>query len=323
MISQRVFIVGGTGFLGYHATQEFLQKGWQATIIGLPPAPPPNLYPDNVKIIIQNIEYLSDDELFDILHGHDALVFAAGMDDRYTPKKPAYPVFYHANVEAPSRLLTLAAKAGIRRAVVLGSYFSHFDRIWPELKLAERHPYIRSRVKQEQVVTSIQGINTCVLELPYIFGRFPALGWKSLWDPLIKYIRMSPVIFYMKGGSACTTAVTVGKAVVGSIEQGEPGACYPICDENLTWTEILTRLARAEGHKIRVVMLPKWLIKIALNSIWLLHAILGKEGGLDPRYFAPIQTAETYLDPEPARKALGYEPGNLDQAFQETIAAYK
>lgn len=323
MKNQRAFIVGGTGFLGYHATQEFLKKGWQVTVMGLPPAPPAGLYPEQVKVIIQDIEQLSNEELLGIMQSHDALVFAAGMDDRYTPQKPAYPVFYHANVEVPRRLLTLAVQAGIRRAVILGSYFSHFNRVWPELKLAERHSYIRSRVAQERELTAIPGMETCVLEHSYIFGSLPVPGWKPLWNPLIAYIRKTPIVFYMKGGSACTTAVTVGKAVVGAVEHGEPGACYPICDENLTWTEMLTRLGRADGRKIRVVNLPTWLIKIGLYATWSLHAIQGKEAGLDPRYFAPLQTAETFLDSEPARRALGYGPGDLDQAFRETIAACK
>jgi nucleoside-diphosphate-sugar epimerase len=101
-----------------------------------------------------------------------------------TPKKPAYPKFRRANVETPLRLFQLAAQAGVERAVVLGSYFVHFDRLWPKLKLAERHPYIRSRVEQEKALTSIPGLETCVLELSYIFGALPFHGWKLLWTPL-------------------------------------------------------------------------------------------------------------------------------------------
>lgn len=320
---QRVFIVGGTGFLGYHATQEFVKRGWQVTALGLPPGPPLNLYPDSVEVTIQDIEHIDNKELLQLLQGHDAVVFAAGMDDRYTPKKPAYPAFYRANVEVPRRLLTLAVQAGIRRAVILGSYFAYFNRTWPEMELAKHHPYIRSRVEQEQELTSIPGMETCVLELPYIFGNMPVPGWKPLWTPLIKYLRMSPVILYMTGGSACVTASTVGKAIVGAIEHGTPGACYPICDENLSWAEMLTRLAAADGRKVRVVNLPTWLVKISLFTVWLLHAIRGKEAGLDPRQFAPLQTSETYLDPDASRKALGYEPGNLAQAFQDIVVACK
>ncbi len=328
---QRVFIVGGTGFLGYHAAQEFLSKGWGVTALGLPPtlsvvegaARPPSLYPAAVKVILQNLDAASDKELLALLRGHEALVFAAGLDDRYTPKKPAYPKFHKANVESLTRLLTLAKQARVKRAVVLGSYFAHFSRLWPDLKLGERHPYIRSRLEQEKAAASIPGLDGMVLELPYIFGAMPIPGWKPLWMPLVKYMRSSPVIFYMKGGTACISARTVGRAIVAAVERGEVGKCYPIGQENLTWTQMLSRLAAADGRRVRVVALPAWVIKLGMLGVLLVHKLHGKEGGLNLRYFAPLQIAETFLDPEPSRKALGYELDDLDEAFRETVEACK
>jgi len=128
-LKKRVFVIGGTGFLGYHTILEFLKNGWEATALGLPPVPKEDFFPTGVKVIIRVIESITDDELLDLLRGHAALVFAAGMDDRYTPKKPTYPKFYHANVEVPVRVLQLAKLAGIKQAVVFGSYFAHFHRL--------------------------------------------------------------------------------------------------------------------------------------------------------------------------------------------------
>ncbi len=88
---QRVFIVGGTGFLGYHATQEFLKRGWRVTALGLPPAPPLNLYPDSVEVTIQDIEHIDNKELLQLLQGHDAVVFAAGMDNAIPPRNQPTP----------------------------------------------------------------------------------------------------------------------------------------------------------------------------------------------------------------------------------------
>ena len=318
---QHVLIVGGTGFLGYHAARELLAKGMRVTALGLPPAPPPDLFPESVQVILCNVDQTSDEELLRMLRGHDALVFAAGMDDRVTPTRPAYPAFRHANVETPVRLLTLAKQAGVKRAVVLGSYFAHFDRLWPELHLAEHHPYIRSRVEQEKAVTSIPGLDVDVLELPYIFGAMPVPGWRPMWRPLIQYLRGLPLVAYMRGGTACISARTVGRAVAGAIEQGNASTCYPIGGENLTWAEMLTRLAAADGRRVRVVTIPDWLLKVGLFFVWLVHALQGREGGLDLRRFAPLQTARAFLDPEPSSTALGYEVAGLDEAFRQTVEA--
>jgi dihydroflavonol-4-reductase len=320
-MTKRVLIVGGTGFLGYHAAQEFLAKGWEVTVMGLPPAPPAGLFPDTVGMVLQKVDLMPEAELAALLQGHDALVFAAGLDDRHILTKPAYAKFYQANVAEVQRLLTLAKEAGVKRAVVLGSYFAYFHRLWPELKLGDRHPYIRSRLEQEKMATSIPGLDGMVLELPYIFGTMPIPGWKPIWAPLVQYLRSSGIIFYMAGGTACISARVVGRAIVGAIEQGEAGKCYPIGQENLTWPEMLTRLAQADGRQIRVVTLPTWLIGAAMQGVLLSHLIQGKEGGLDLRYFAALQTAKTFIDPETSRQALGYELDSLDEAFRKTVAA--
>lgn len=320
---QRVFVVGGTGFLGYHVIREFFSKGWGVTALGLPPTPPVNLYPATVNIVLRDLDAATDEELLRLLRGHNSLVYAAGMDDRYTPKKPAYTKFYHANVEIPVRVLRLAEQAGIKKAVVFGSYFAYFHRLRPEMKLAERHPYVRSRVEQEKVITSIQGLEVNVLELPYIFGSMPIPGWKPLWFPLVKYIRSTPIVFYMRGGTACVSAGTVGKAAYGAIERGIANTCYPIGQENLTWTQMLVRLARADGRAVWVVTLPSWIIKLGMFGVLLIHILQGKESGLNLCYFASLQTIKTFIDPQPSQEALGYQTGNLDDAFQETVEACK
>ncbi len=320
-MSKRVFIVGGTGFLGYHAAQEFIAKGWGVTVLGLPPAPPRDMFPADVRVVLQNLDEAPDADLLSFLDGHEALVFAAGLDDRHMPKRPAYPKFYQANVAALTRLITLGRQVGVKRLVVLGAYFAYFDRLWPEMRLAERHPYIRSRVEQEKAARSIPDLDGMVLELPYIFGALPVPGWKPLWTPLINYVRSSTTVFYMKGGTTCISAQTVGRAIVAAIESGVAGACYPIGGENLTWADMLSRLARAAGREIRVVTLPTWLIRLSLWGVSLMHRFQGRESGLNLRYFAALQTAKTYLNPEPSQQALGYIAGDLEAAFRQTVEA--
>jgi len=70
-----------------------------------------------------------------------------------------------------------------------------------------------------------------------------------------------------------------------------------------------------------VVSLPTWLIKISLFGLWFIQLLMGREAGLDPRYFASLQTAETFLDPRPSQAELKYKIGGLDRAFQETVSS--
>ena len=319
--NNRVVIIGGTGFLGYHALMEFIDHGWEATVIGLPSSERTMNLPPDVRVILKDIDTLTDFDLLALLRGHAALVYAVGMDDRSIPKEPAYPKFFHANVENPIRVLELARESGVKRAVIFGSYFAHFDHLWPEMKLSQRHPYIRSRVEQENAVLSLTGIEVDMLELPYVFGSLPMGGWKPLWLPLVKYLYKSPIILFTPGGSACVSARTVAAATYKAIVNKQSGKRYPIGQENLTWSQLLDRLTQVRGRRKKVIYLPKWIIELFMFSISLLHSIQGNEGGLDLRYFTALQTANTFIDPASSQNELDYELKDLDEAFHDTVEA--
>ncbi len=317
----RVLIVGGTGFLGYHATLEFLRRGHDVTSLALPPLPAEDLLPPQVTLHFANVNELSDEETRELLTGHDAVIYAAGVDDRVTPDAPAYPVFYEGNVASASRVIRLARESGVRRGVVLGSYFAYFNREWPELELARHHPYIRSRVVQAAACIEAGGdaLDVMILELGYIFGSMP--GRTPLWKPLVDYLRSPFPVFYSGGGTNAIAVEHVAEAIAGAVEQGEGGQRYTIGDENLTWREMLTRLAHADGREKRIVTLPKFVVRAGAHLLQLSHRLQGREAGLDPVRFVEVQTRTTYLDPTPSQEALGYERGGLDRAFADTVAA--
>ena len=317
-----VFIVGGTGFIGYHAVQEFLQRGHTVTVLALPPLPVADLLPSQVEIKFANLNDLPDDEIGSLLQPQDAVVFAAGVDDRSLPQAPAYPYFYAGNVEACKRFFTLARQAGVKRGVLIGSYFAYFDRIWPEMKLSEHHPYIRSRKEQVRISleVSLPDLELMVLELPYVFGVMP--GRVPLWSPLIRYVTSPlPILFYPRGGTNMISVKHVAEAIVGAIERGQPGEVYQIGEENLTWAEFLSRLSELAGRERRVITLPDWIVSLGTGLVTLYYKIRGKEGGLNPFRFTKLQTDRTFFDPIPSRQALGYGQGGLDDAFRETVAA--
>lgn len=317
----RVFVVGGTGFLGWHIVRSCRERGWKATVLGLPPGPPPGLFPRGVKIVTQGLDDLSDARLRTLLRGHDALVFAAGMDERSTPQRPVWPKLKKANVDDLSRVLVHARDAGVTRAVVLGSYFAHFARRWPELELDKHHPYIRSRLLQEKTARSVPGIEGMVVQLPYVFGGMPLPGWQPLWTPLVQYLRRTRRLPYPEGGSACITVHVAAEAVAGAIERGKHGRRYPIGQENLEWRELIARLAQADGREVSVMTVPTPAVKLLMRIGEWANQLQDKESGLDLPRFVELQTAQLFIDPAPSRRALGYELDDLDEALRATVAA--
>jgi nucleoside-diphosphate-sugar epimerase len=320
-LPRSVLLLGGPGFIGYHATRLLQSHGYAVTVMGLPPAPEPDLFSPETRVVLKDLNALADSEVLDLLRGHSAVVFAAGADDRVTPRRPAWPFFRAANVVAAQRFFTLARKAGVKRGVLLSSYFAHFARTRPELELAKHHPYIRSRLEQEQACldATLPDLELTILELPYIFGAMP--GRMPLWRPLVKYVTATPLLFYTRGGTNMIAVEHVAEAICGAIERGKAGERYLIGDENLVWVEFLDRLGRAIGRSKRVFTLPNWVVLPALAGVKLLHWLQGKEGGLDPVHLLELQSINTFFDPEPSRRELSFGSGSLDQAFAQTVEA--
>lgn len=315
-----VMVIGGTGLLGYHATLELLKRGHRVSVLALPPLPVPDLFPASVFIQFGNLNLMDDAAVESLLTGIDAVVFAAGADDRVTPIRPAYPFFYKMNVEPVKRLAALGRRTGLKKLVILGSYFAYFDRTWPRMKLSTWHPYIRSRVEQTRAAIDASGDQVAVmtLELPYIFGTMP--GRMPLWKPLIKYAVSWFPLLYPRGGTTCVTVNQVAQAIAGAVEQGEAGKCYPIGGENLTWEQLLGKFCAATGKHKRVITLSDEVVTFGTLLVKLLHQVQGREGGLNPVHFVRLQTANTFIDPAESQAALGYSPADLDAAIRETVA---
>ena len=315
-----VLIVGGTGFLGYHATHELLRRGHSVTALGRRTAPS-DLFPSSVVVKAADVNQLSDDAVQELVKGHDAVVYAAGMDAGVPARKPAYEMFYNENVIAPARFFKLSRQAGAMRGVLCGSYFCHFDRIWPELRLAEHHPYIRSRREQEKATLEAASptLDLMILELPFIFGATP--GRVPLWSPLVRYARSPFPLFFTRGGTNMVAVSHVAEAIAGALEQGQGGGKYLVGEENLTWSEFFTRIARMMGKERNVITLPTAPVRLLLMAAQLSYTLRGLEPGLYPAEYVKVQTANTFFDPAPSRTALGYGQGGLNSAFQDTINA--
>lgn len=319
----RIFIVGGTGFLGYYSTLEALRRGHKVSTMSIPDVELGSWFPKDVDVSYGDVFEMTHRKLVQALGGYDAMVYAVGPDDRVVPPAPAYEFFHKRLVDACTRVVGSARDAGVKRCVVLGSYFAYFDRLWPERCLRDRHAYIKCRVEQEEsVIREGEGdMDVMILELPYIFGAMP--GRVPLWrDVLVKRLEnMNPVVF-PKGGTNMIAVEHVGEAVVGTVEQGRHGDRYPVGDVNMPWKEMLTIMLSAMGLKRRILTIPTFLATLYGRYLKRQEAKKGKESGLDPAHlFADIQSQYLYFDPAPTAEVLGYGRGGVREAIEKTIKA--
>ncbi len=317
----KVFIIGGTGLLGSEAARELLSRGHAVTSIALPPVPAGAQLPSDMSLTFGNYLTMTDEELKAQFSGCEGFVFAAGVDERVEGPAPIYELFKRYNIDPLERLLRLARESGVKHAVICGSYFSHFAKIWPEKELTKWHPYIRSRIEQENLALSFAGkdFDVAVLELPYIFGTQP--GRKPVWVFLVEQIRgMKGKTMYPGGGTTMVTVGQVGQAIAGALERNKGGACYPIGYYNLTWVEMLNIVHRYMGIAERkIVTIPAWLYRLGGRRIMAQQKKAGHEGGLNMVRFADVMCSNAFIDKSLGSEPLGVRPDDIDAAIGASI----
>ena len=322
-----VFIFGGTGLLGSAAAQIFIDRGHSVKTVALPPLPEGAPIPEEMEIEFVNFNELSDEDIEKRFTGIDAFVYAAGVDERVEFPAPVYDAYKKFNIDPVDRCLRIAKKCGVKRCVVLGSYFAWLAKERPDMRLTEKHPYIRSRIDQEEVAFKYadDDMGVAVLELPYIFGTQP--GRKPVWVILIEQLQRfekMPATFYPAGGTAMLTVRQVGEAIVGAAEQVKGARAYGISCYNLTWRQFLKIVYRAmDGIEDRkIVDVPKFMFQSFGLIMRKDYKKRGIESGIDPVGLADIMGMNLFI-PTDDTKELGCTPDDIEAAIFDSIALSK
>lgn len=329
----KVFLVGGNGLLGSKAAEILIARGHEVVAVALPPNPVGANLPEKMKLTLCDVNKISDDEVLKLMKGIDAFIFASGIDERQECPSPVYDWYDKYNIKPLERLIPLAKQSGAKKVVVCGSYFSMlhkpeygYDKKLPK-GVHERNPYIRARVKQEEVVKSFvdENFDAAVLELPYIFGTQP--GRKPVWTILIEQTAsMDNMKFtmYPKGGTAMLTVRQVGEALAGATEklgnEFKGFYAWPIAMYNQTWKQFLSIVydARGMGADRKIVSVPAWMMKLGMSKVIKEYKEKGIEPGLDPNYLPYVMNLNLFIDNKYA-KALGVEEDDIKAAIFDSI----
>ena len=322
-----IFMIGGTGLLGCEAATQLIKMGHKVTSVALPPLPQGAPIPEEMKIVFGDINKKSDEEIEEMLKGNDVFIYAAGVDERVEFPHPVMDYYDKFNNAPLRRIFPLCKKVGVKRAVVLGSYFAYLTKSRPDMGLQQRNPYFKARMMQEDICKNAvdDNFSTCVLELPYIFGTQP--GRKPVWTILIEQLKMMdklPFTLYPKGGTAMLTVRQVGEAIVGAAEQVKGARAYGISCYNLTWREFLKIVYRAmDGVADRkIVDCPKVFFQMFGHVMRKDYASRNVEGGIDPVGLADIMGMNLFI-PTDDTKELGCTPDDIEAAIFDSIKLSK
>jgi len=320
----RVFLTGGTGFIGGHVTRLLRERG------------------DDVVALVRNAEKgrelselgceLVAGDLSDIaaieagLAGADAAIHGAAIYEVGIPKSE-HARMYEANVVGTDNVLGACLRAGTGKVVyvsTIGAYGNTHGKVVDE---TYEHPgesftsyYEETKYEAHQVAKRLidEGLPCVIVQPGGVYGPadHSTLG-KQMNDFLAG--RM-PVLVFPELGMNMVHVEDVAAGVLLALDKGKPGEAYNLGSQITTMRELITTLAGVAGKKPPKRSLPTGLLKAVAPA----GPVVGKLMGQPPNMRELISSADGvtfWAKHDKAIADLGYAPRGLETGLREMLVA--
>ena len=326
-MQKKIFIVGGAGFLGYHTCLEIVKREYNVTALAMPQEEVSDTLADKVAIQRADIDTASDEHLISLFSGHDALVYAAGPDDRikFEPGVNATEFFQKHLADRTERVAKLAKQSGVKKFLIYGSYFSYANNheiAGIKKGGLERHPYVKARVDQFNRAKALGDENfaVAVINIPYVFGTAP--GKEPIWrNVFIERFGQMPKIYYGNGGTTLISAKKIAVCAAQALEFAEHGDELAVGSRNMKFKPLIEQLMREAGVDKPVGTVPNWMMNIVMGQEARRAKKANIDSGLSIKYLnQDILSRDLYVDFAATDKKLQMSDyaDDTDEAIAET-----
>jgi len=245
----RVFVTGGTGFVGSHLIQALIQAGHQPTVL-IREGSKQKLSVSTVDIAHGDV--LKPETLKEPMSGCEAVIHLVGIIREYPAKGITFNALHY---NATKNVVDAAQAAGIKRFVHMSANGVSVDG---------KTPYHTTKYLAEEYLKA-SSLDWTILRPSIIFGD--PMGKTEMVTELAKIIKMSLVVPIFGDGSYKLQPVHVDDvAHAFSKTLSHPtsiGKTYPLCGPNvLTYKELLQIIGKAIGRSsVKTIPIPLFIIK--------------------------------------------------------------
>lgn len=317
----RALVTGATGFVGAHVVRALAKRGDEVRVS--------YRNPDRLKAL-RSIDYvraksdvLDYDAMRRALRGSEVLFHVAG----YVGSSPVEEV-WQLNAQGPVIAVEAAAAEGVRR-VVLTSTVSAIGLAEGDEPADERTSYPKDGLglvypdskhageSSAREAAARHGIELVVVNPAYVLG-VPvdrSQPGETSTRTIGNYLRgRLPAVVDAPMNFVDVEDVAAGHLLAA--ERGKAGERYILGGENLTWPQLLDRVAERSGVRYPVMALPA-----GIGRLGRMREALGLPGPISAEA-TNLMEKDWRFSSKKARRELGYQPRPLGQTLQATIAWY-
>jgi Nucleoside-diphosphate-sugar epimerases len=303
----KVFVTGGTGFLGAYIIKELVEKGYAVRAIRRS-----NTLPFFIpQHILNKVEWVSGDildvvSLAEGMEGMDAVIHAAAKVSFQSKEKKE---LLKINIEGTANVVNIALEKNIRRFVHISSVAAigrtasgetiTEDKKWTAGKMHTMYAISKYHGEMEVWRGAAEGLNVVVLNPSTVLGYG---DWNTSSCAIFKNV-YKEFPWYTRGINGFVGVEDVARATVMLMESELNGERFIINSENWSFQQLLNTIADGFGKKRPSREATRFMGSIAWRMEKLKAAFSGKKPLLT-RESARVAHSITYFDNNKILKTL-------------------
>lgn len=321
----KVFVTGGTGFIGGEVVRQLRARGDEVVCLA-------RSAEKGAKASALGCQLVSGDlgdeaALRTGMEGCDAVIHAAAMYEVGIPKKQ-HPAMWEANVAGTERVMRVALEAKVPRVVyvstvgVFGNTHKQVvDESYENPETDFTSYYEETKLEAHKLVDRMiaeQGLPAVIVQPGGVYGPGDTSQVADLLEEF--FAGKLPLLPFPELGICMTHVEDIAGGILLGLDKGQLGETYVISGPVTTMREAIDMVAKVSGRKPPRGTLPTALMK-ALTPI---GPLVGKLMGQPPNLRELISSADKvtfWASYDKAARELGYSPRGMEEGMRQTLEA--
>jgi dihydroflavonol-4-reductase len=321
----RVFVTGGTGFIGGHVVRRLRERGDEVRALVRSPDKGRALADLGCELVPGALS--NKDAIGAAMQGCEAAIHGAAVYEVGIPKSE-HRAMYEANVIGTENVLRAALEAKLPKIVYISTVGAFGNTKGQVVDESYEHPgtnftsyYEETKLQAHRLAKRLiaeEGL-PCVIVQPG--GVYGPQDHSAIGQQMNQFLagRM-PLIAFPDLGFNMVHVDDVAAGVLLALDKGKQGEAYVLGGQITTMRELIQTLARVAGKKVPKRALPTPLMK-AMTPF---GPIVGKVMGQGPNLRELISSADKvtfWAKHDKAMAELDYSPRGLEQGLRDTLEA--